>query len=222
VLCIDFFAKIMFFFVFLIFKVNIFFACLKFCLSLCDFFNLNLINIVRKMKIKVIVFVCAAVMMAACGGKKAQTAEGDACCSSHVAEASCSNAATADCCSSSSVTLAAASCCSSATATACAMACTAKKFISAKVYIKPEKVESFLTATQELIEKSRAEEGCISYTLFQNPTDETSFLFFEEWRNQAAIDYHFETEHFINFGRMLDEYASVPPVITIFASPDAS
>jgi len=75
-----------------------------------------------------------------------------------------------------------------------------KKIISAQVFIKPEKVDEFIAATKNLIEKSRAEEGCISYSLYQDPQDRTKFLFFEEWKNQAAIDFHFSTEHFVKLG----------------------
>ena len=98
--------------------------------------------------------------------------------------------------------------------------CTAdlKKIISAQIFIKAEKVDEFLAATKELIELSRAEEGCISYTLYQDPHDSTKFFFFEEWKNQAAVDYHFSTEHFQNFGKILEECASGDPVITIFDS----
>ena len=93
-----------------------------------------------------------------------------------------------------------------------------KKIISAQVFIQAEKVDEFLEATKSLIEKSRAEEGCISYSLYQDPRDKTKFLFFEEWKNQAAIDFHFSTEHFQQFGEMLNECASAPAVITIYDS----
>ena len=60
-----------------------------------------------------------------------------------------------------------------------ASACTAnvKKIISAQVFIKADKVDAFIAATKDLIEKSRAEEGCISYSLYQDPQDKTKFLF---------------------------------------------
>ena len=90
-----------------------------------------------------------------------------------------------------------------------------QKTIIAQIFIKPENVDAFLAATKDLIEKSRAEAGCITYNLYQDPNDKTKLLFFEEWKNQAAIDFHFETEHFKAFGAMLEEFASQDPVITI-------
>jgi len=101
---------------------------------------------------------------------------------------------------------------------ACCQVAEVKKIISAQVFIQPEKVDAFLSATKDLIEKSRAEEGCVSYSLYQDPQDKTKFLFFEEWKNQAAVDFHFATEHFQKFGETLEECASAPAVITIYDS----
>lgn len=99
---------------------------------------------------------------------------------------------------------------------ACCKVSEMKKVISAQVSIKPEKVDAFIAATKDLIEKSRAEEGCVSYSLYQDPQDKTKFLFFEEWKNQAAVDFHFATEHFKKFGETLNDCASASAVITIY------
>ena len=91
-----------------------------------------------------------------------------------------------------------------------------KKIISAQVFINPDHLDSFLAAANEAIEKSRAEAGNTSYSLYQDPQDNTKFLFFEEWKNQEAVDFHFATEHFQNFGGVLGDYSSAPAVITIY------
>ena len=93
-----------------------------------------------------------------------------------------------------------------------------KKIISAQVFIKSEKVDAFLALSKDLIEKSRAEAGCISYSLYQDPQDKTKFLIFEEWKNQDAVDFHFATEHFNKLGDILNECASAPAIITIYDS----
>ena len=149
-----------------------------------------------KMKTKFFVLFFAAVMLAGCCGggntKKSEcTAEKKACCKEATEKTCCSAAASAE------------------------KTCSAKKIINAQIFIKPEKVDDFLAATKELIEKSRAEEGCITYNLYQDPHDKTKFFFFEEWKNQAAIDFHFATEHFVNFGKMLEEFASAEAIITV-------
>jgi quinol monooxygenase YgiN len=93
-----------------------------------------------------------------------------------------------------------------------------KKVISARVFIKSDNVADFLAETQSLLVGSRAEEGNVSYSLFQDPQDATKFFFFEEWKNQAAVDIHFETAHFKQFGETLNKYGSAPAIITIYDS----
>jgi len=143
------------------------------------------------MKTRIIVLFCAALMMAAC----------------------CGNNQSSSCCKSDAKT-----CSKEASGEKACCAKEVKKIISAQVFIKPEKVDAFLEATKSLIEKSRAEEGCVSYSLYQDPQDKTKFLFFEEWKNQAAVDFHFDTEHFKKFGETLNDCASAPAVITIYDS----
>ncbi|MCD7970098.1 MAG: antibiotic biosynthesis monooxygenase [Alistipes sp.] len=90
------------------------------------------------------------------------------------------------------------------------------KIITAYKFIKPEKVDEFVEFVKPIVEKSRAEEGCISYTLYQDPTDPTKFMFYEEWKGQEAIDFHFSTDHFKLSGSRADEFESAPTVLTIY------
>jgi quinol monooxygenase YgiN len=75
-----------------------------------------------------------------------------------------------------------------------------KKMILAKVFIKPEKVEEFITAAQVIIENTHKEPGCISYQLYQDPIRKTDFIFVESYKDQAAIDAHFAASYFKEFG----------------------
>ena len=38
-------------------------------------------------------------------------------------------------------------------------------------------------------------DGCISYELLQNRTEQTDFTFIEAWKSDAAIDAHLSTKH---------------------------
>jgi len=154
------------------------------------------------MKCRIIVLICAAMMMGACGGGSGKSSS------------SCSHGGDKE----KAASCAAEKMCSMSCAKEAACAHDVKKIISAQVFLKPDKVDAFLAATKSLIEKSRAEEGCISYSLYQDPQDKTRFLFFEEWKNQAAVDYHFATEHFQKFGEVLNECASTPAIITVYDS----
>lgn len=46
-----------------------------------------------------------------------------------------------------------------------------------------------------MIAPTHAEPGCMHYELWQDADDATRFTFVETWRDEAALDRHFETEH---------------------------
>jgi quinol monooxygenase YgiN len=58
------------------------------------------------------------------------------------------------------------------------------------------KKEEFILLVKELVEKSRAEEGNISYDLWEDIKNPNVITFIEEWKDQRAIEIHNATEHF--------------------------
>jgi (4S)-4-hydroxy-5-phosphonooxypentane-2,3-dione isomerase len=90
------------------------------------------------------------------------------------------------------------------------------KIIAAKIYIKPEKVTEFTTLFKGMTEKTLAEPGCTGYQLYQNPYENTTFLVFETYKNQAAIDAHFAAVYFKEFGEKVGPLVTKPSEITIF------
>jgi quinol monooxygenase YgiN len=90
-----------------------------------------------------------------------------------------------------------------------------KMVIIAKLPVKPEKTKNFIAAAREIIEKSNKETGCTSYQLYQDPYDQSKFVFVEEYKNQAAVDAHFATEYFKAFSPKIADFVSGPAVIKI-------
>ncbi|MBW4580031.1 MAG: antibiotic biosynthesis monooxygenase [Tildeniella nuda ZEHNDER 1965/U140] len=73
----------------------------------------------------------------------------------------------------------------------------------AKLTIKPDEREAFISASNLLSEPSRTEEGCVSWEYFQDTTDPNTFVFIEEWTGKEAFDFHFHTEHFQKYLTLL-------------------
>ena len=90
-----------------------------------------------------------------------------------------------------------------------------QKMITAKVFIKPGKEAEFITAAKMMIENSNKEEGCLGYMLYQDPYEKTNFIFVEKYKNQAAIDVHFATPYFKEFGTITSDWTSKPTEIKI-------
>lgn len=91
-----------------------------------------------------------------------------------------------------------------------------KKVITAFVQLKEGMVDRFMEIASPVIEGSNAEEGCISYQLFQDPFNKNRFSIIEEWKGQAAIDFHFSTPHFKAFAEALNPLVAAPLRIVIY------
>lgn len=90
-----------------------------------------------------------------------------------------------------------------------------KMMIVAKLSVKPEKIKDFTEAAKEMIEKSNKESGCSFYQLYQDPYDNSRFVFVEEYTNQAAVDAHFATDYFKAFGPKIGDFILGPPEIKV-------
>lgn len=87
--------------------------------------------------------------------------------------------------------------------------------IIAKVYIKPGSESDFIPSASTMIENSNKEEGCLGYMLYQDPYEKTNFIFIESYKNQAAVDAHFATPYFKEFGTKIADITSKPAEIKI-------
>lgn len=90
------------------------------------------------------------------------------------------------------------------------------KMITAKIYIKAGHEAEFAEAAKWIIENTLKEEGCLQYTLYQDPYNPTNFFFFERYKNQAAIDAHFAAPYFTEFGTKIGDITSQASEIKIW------
>ena len=89
------------------------------------------------------------------------------------------------------------------------------KMILARIYIKPGKEAEFISAAKMMIENTHKEEGCQEYMLYQDPYESTNFIFVEKYVDQAAIDFHFGTPYFAEFGDLISDMTSKDSEIQI-------
>jgi len=90
-----------------------------------------------------------------------------------------------------------------------------KMMIVAKLSVKPEKSLDFIESAREMIEKSNTESGCSFYQLYQDPYDNSKFVFVEEYKNQVAVDAHFAADYFVAFGPKIGDMLVGAPEIKI-------
>ncbi len=82
--------------------------------------------------------------------------------------------------------------------------------IVAKAVVVSSKRDAYLEVARELVAESRKEPGCISYALYQDMNNPNILTFIEEWRDQAAIEFHNSTPHYAVLCPKLAEYRTGP------------
>lgn len=64
------------------------------------------------------------------------------------------------------------------------------------VEVKPDRLDDFLQVMDHDAIESRKEEGCLRFDVLRDLSDPNKFVFYEVYRDQAAIDFHKATPHF--------------------------
>ncbi|HOS68712.1 MAG TPA: putative quinol monooxygenase [Bacillota bacterium] len=77
--------------------------------------------------------------------------------------------------------------------------------VVAKSFAKPDKLDRILELSEELVEKTVVEEGCIKYELFQDMRDPKVMIIIEEWESEEALNKHMASEHFKRIVPQLNE-----------------
>ena len=77
--------------------------------------------------------------------------------------------------------------------------------VIAKSIFKDNYVENALHLYDELVVKTRQENGCISYELFQDVNNKNILCIIEEWESEAHLDAHKKTEHFTRIVPLISE-----------------
>lgn len=81
-------------------------------------------------------------------------------------------------------------------------------FVLAKINVKNGENKALLDMTKDLIAKSQAETGCLGYNLYQDANAETDYVMIEQWKDVNALNEHFETPHFKQFGEAVSSILS--------------
>jgi quinol monooxygenase YgiN len=87
----------------------------------------------------------------------------------------------------------------------------------------PDRRETLIRVGQTVAAASRAEEGCISYRLYEDTEVENEFVFVEEWDSEEALQRHFATAHIRDFMQAIPATIVAPPDVkfhTIASSMD--
>lgn len=92
-----------------------------------------------------------------------------------------------------------------------------KKVVVARLDIKPEKVDQFLELAKKMVEETHKEQGCITYILYKSCfTPENEFVFYEEYKDQKALDFHNGSTYLKEFLSAIAPMIDSAPKVEVF------
>jgi quinol monooxygenase YgiN len=91
-----------------------------------------------------------------------------------------------------------------------------KVVVVARAVVKEGQEAAFIDVAKVLEEATRREPGCLFYTLYQSPSDPKSFVFYEEYKDDAAFAAHGNSEHFRVFAGVIPDILAEELVVDQF------
>ena len=88
--------------------------------------------------------------------------------------------------------------------------------ITARMKAKEGMEETLAAELTTLVKGSKAEDGCINYSLHQDPKNPVNFLIYEQWASKEALGAHSQAPHFKAFGAKGKELMAEAPDITFW------
>lgn len=88
--------------------------------------------------------------------------------------------------------------------------------VTGSVTAKPDSFEALLEACLAHVHRSRAEDGCISHAVRIDSEDPMKLVFFEEWRDMAALQAHFVTPGIADLLAAFREHSCASEKITAY------
>ena len=73
------------------------------------------------------------------------------------------------------------------------------------VKVQPEYIEKLRPAMLENAAKSAQEETCYQFDVVVSQDDETTFMFYEVYKDEQALADHRKTAHFLNYWNLMQE-----------------
>ncbi|AEW85997.1 antibiotic biosynthesis monooxygenase [Flavobacterium columnare NBRC 100251 = ATCC 23463] len=87
------------------------------------------------------------------------------------------------------------------------------KNLTVKIKVENQYVSLFLEMAKIMIENTRREKGNVSYTLYNEYNDQSSFIFIEEFVDSEAFEIHVNTDYYKEFIRKLTPILKEDPIV---------
>jgi len=90
--------------------------------------------------------------------------------------------------------------------------------VTGSVTAKPDSFEPLRDACLAHVRRSRSEDGCLSHAVHIDTENAARLVFFEEWRDMAALKAHFVTPGIAELMAAIREHAASSEKITTYTA----
>ena len=90
--------------------------------------------------------------------------------------------------------------------------------VTAKIRAKTGERDNIIAKSQDLIESSRLDPGCVSYNLYASTEEDNLLLMLEQWETLEVLESHMQTEHFKAFGAATENILAGKMDINIYSA----
>jgi quinol monooxygenase YgiN len=90
--------------------------------------------------------------------------------------------------------------------------------VTATITAKPGERDNMIIKSQNLIESTRLESGCISYNLYKSTEGDDILLMLEQWENIEVLETHMQTVHFKAFGAAIENILARKLDIAVYSA----
>jgi quinol monooxygenase YgiN len=85
--------------------------------------------------------------------------------------------------------------------------------VSGHVDIQADKHDEAAQLTLWMAAETRQEDGCLHYHFYSDLANPNRFFVYEEWRDLAALQAHFHTDHMATFNQQFPALLASQPAI---------
>jgi quinol monooxygenase YgiN len=87
--------------------------------------------------------------------------------------------------------------------------------VSGDIAAKPDTIAEMMRASLAHVRRSRLEPGCISHDVSVDAENPLRLMFFERWKDEAALKAHFAVPASRSFWKLLQDLAATPGAMHI-------
>lgn len=94
--------------------------------------------------------------------------------------------------------------------------------VTGSITLLDDKRDEMVSASEAMIEASRAEEGCLEYRYAFDMQDDNVVAFTEVWTDMAALQAHLGTPHMAAFREATADLVAGRPEMTVWQGEETS